>query len=406
MSTEFDKASLRDIDPQGKKILIRVDYNVPLGDDGEVSDDTRLVASLPTVRYLLEKGAALILFSHLGRPKGKRVEKYSLAPVARRLSRLLRTEVAMAPDCIGPEVEKMAAALQPGGVLLLENLRFHAGEEANDPGFAEGIAKLGELYVNDAFGSAHRAHASVVGVPQRVKPAVGGFLMQRELEALGPLLTNPAKPFVAVLGGAKISGKVDVLENLIPRVDGVLIGGGMMFTFVEAAGGKIGRSLLEEDRVEVARGILERARSAGLDFVIAPDCRAAASADGGPVTVAPSNAVPDDLLGADIGPESETLFREKLAGARTVFWNGPMGIFEKPDFAGGTRAVAQIMAEITTQGAITVVGGGDSAAALAAANLTEKVTHVSTGGGASLEFLEGKTLPGVAALDAGAGARA
>jgi phosphoglycerate kinase len=405
MSLEFDKATLRDVDPQGKKALVRVDYNVPLGEDGEVADDTRLVASLPTLRYLLEKGAALILFSHLGRPKGKRVEKYSLAPVARRLSRLLRTEVEMAHDCIGPEVEKMAAALEPGGVLLLENLRFHAGEEANDADFAAAIAGLGDLYVNDAFGSAHRAHASVVGVPERAKPAVGGFLMQRELEALGPLLDNPEKPFLAVLGGAKVSGKIDVLENLIPRVDGVLIGGGMMFTFIKAVGGRIGRSLVEEDRLELAGSMLERARGAGIDFVIAPDCRTAASTEGGEVMVSPSNAVPDDLLGADIGPATEALFREKLEAARTVFWNGPMGIFEKPEFSGGTREVAETMALITANGATTIVGGGDSAAALAAAGLSEKVTHVSTGGGASLEFLEGKTLPGVAALDARTGAR-
>jgi phosphoglycerate kinase len=406
MSREFGKASLRDLDPRSKKVLVRVDYNVPLGDDGEVADDTRLVASIPTLRYLLEKGAALILFSHLGRPKGKRVEKYSLAPVARRLSRLLRTDVEMAPDCIGPEAESRAAALAPGSLLLLENLRFHPGEESNDPEFAEGIARLGDLYVNDAFGSAHRAHASVVGVPERVKPAVGGFLMQRELEALGPLLVSPEKPFYAVLGGAKVSGKVDVLENLLPRVDGVLIGGGMMFTFVKAAGGEIGRSLVEEDRLEMAAGIQQRAAASGAEFLVAPDCRAAASTEGGPTRVVGSGAIPEELLGVDIGPRSVELFRESLGSARTVLWNGPMGIFEKPEFAAGTLAIARTLAEITAQGATTVVGGGDSAAALAQAELSHSVSHVSTGGGASLELLEGKTLPGVAALDARAGATA
>ena len=380
-------------------MLVRVDYNVPLNEDGEVADDTRLVASLATVRYLLQKGAALVLCSHLGRPKGKRDPRYSLAPVARRLSRLLRQEVPLATDCIGPEVEAQARSLQPGAVLLLENLRFHAGEEANDPAFADGLARLGEAFVNDAFGAAHRAHASVVGVAERLHPAVAGFLMQSELEALRPLLEAPAKPFVAILGGAKVSGKLDVILSLLPRVDALLIGGGMMFTFHRAQGGEVGNSLVEPDRLERAREIVEQARTAGVRLLVAPDCRAAPSLDGGPVQVVPAGAVPAGWTGADIGPESEALFAEALADAQTILWNGPMGIFEKPAFASGTLRIAHLLAERTAAGAHTIVGGGDSAAALAAADLTERVSHVSTGGGASLDFLEGKILPGVQALD-------
>jgi phosphoglycerate kinase len=406
MSEDFEKATLRDLDAKGKRILVRVDYNVPIDKDGKVADDTRLVASLPTIRYLLEKGAAIILASHLGRPKGKQAPQYSLKPVATRLSRLLRLDVPLAPDCIGPAVEEQVAKLMPGQVLLLENLRFRPGEEANDPEFSDQLAKLADGYVNDAFGAAHRAHASVVGVPERIKPAVAGFLMQRELESLGRLLESPEHPFLAILGGAKVSGKVDVLESLLTKVDAVLIGGGMMFTFVKAAGGKIGKSLLEEDRIDLASRMMEQARASGVEFVVAPDCRAASSTSGGPIQVMPSNRVPDDLLGVDIGPESEQLFREKIMAARTIFWNGPMGIFETPDFAQGTDAVAQMLAEATKHGARTVIGGGDSAAALAKADLVEAVSHVSTGGGASLEFLEGKTLPGLSALDAKTGAKA
>ena len=341
---------------------------------------------------------------HLGRPKGKRVDSLSLAPVAKRLSRFLRLDVQLAPDCVGEAVESMSQALQPGQVMLLENLRFHAGEESNDDEFADGIARLGDVYVNDAFGAAHRAHASVVGVPERVKPAAAGFLMQRELEQLGSLLHEPARPYVAVLGGAKVSGKVDVLENLIPRVDCILIGGGMMFTFVRSRDGEIGKSLLEEDRIELAGKMWKSAEEHGTELIVAPDCRATTSLDDTQFEVVPSNEVPADRLGADIGPASEALFAEKLRGAKTIFWNGPMGVFEKAAYAGGTLHVAQAIAAESARGARTVVGGGDSVSALTQADLTEKVSHVSTGGGASLELLEGKTLPGLAALDEPQGA--
>ena len=395
----FDKATVRDLEAQGKRVLVRADFNVPLGPDGEVSDDTRIVETLPTLRYLLSKGAAVIAMSHLGRPKGKPEPGASLAPVARRLARLLRMDVPLAADVAGAESARAAAGLGPGQVLLLENLRFDPGEEKNDPGLAERLAALGDAYVNDAFGAAHRAHASTVGVPTVLKPAVAGFLMQKELTALGALLDRPPKPFVAVIGGAKISGKIDVLEHLLGLVDTFLIGGGMMFTFVKAEGGAIGRSLLEADRVEAARHFLERAREKGVRVLVAADCRAAAAPSGGETQVVPASRVPDDLLGVDIGPESEERFRAEILGAKTVLWNGPMGIFEVPGFASGTLAVARAIADATKRGAHTVVGGGDSVAAVHLASVAESITHVSTGGGASLEFLEGKTLPGVDVLD-------
>ena len=398
----FDKATIRDLDAAGKRVLVRVDFNVPLGPDGEVSDDTRIVAALPTIRYLLEKGAAVVLMSHLGRPK-KKDPSASLAPVARRLSRLLRDEVTLAPDVVGPEVTRLAEALPRGKVLLLENLRFYPGEEANDPEFAAQLAGLGQAYVNDAFGTAHRAHASTEGVPARLKPAVAGFLMQKELDALGSVLGTPARPFVAVLGGAKISGKIDVLENLLPKIDRLLVGGGMMFTFVKARGGAIGKSLLEADRVEMAKSFLAKAAERGVEVLVAPDCRVADSPKGGAVQVVSADRVPEDKLGVDIGPEAEKLFRDRVLDAGTVVWNGPMGIFEVPEFASGTLAMAHALAEATKRGAKTVIGGGDSAAAVAAAGVETQVTHVSTGGGASLEFLEGRVLPGVAALDRRAG---
>jgi phosphoglycerate kinase len=402
----FDKATVRDLEiAPGTRVLLRADFNVPLGADGDVSDDTRIVETLPTIRYLLSKGAGVIAMSHLGRPKGKPEPGASLAPVARRLARLLRADVPLAPDVAGLGSAALAKALEPGKVMLLENLRFDPGEEKNDPALARRLADLGQAYVNDAFGAAHRAHASTVGVPEILKPAVAGFLMQKELTALGALLDHPSKPFVAVIGGAKISGKIDVLEHLLGLVDTFLIGGGMMFTFARAEGGAIGRSLLEEDRVETARQFLARAREKGVRVLVAPDCRAAASPKGGDVQVVPSNKVPDDLLGVDIGPDSEERFRAELLGAATVLWNGPMGIFEVPAFASGTLAVARALADATRRGAHTVVGGGDSVAAVHEAGVTGSITHVSTGGGASLEFLEGKTLPGVAVLDARVAAR-
>jgi len=393
------KKGLKDIAPAGRRVLVRVDFNVPVK-DGEVSDDTRIVAALPTIRYLLEKRARVILMSHLGRPKGGPDTKNSLKPVAARLERLLRQPVGFAGDCVGPEVEKAALALKDGEVLLLENLRFHGEEEANDAGFARQLAALGELYVNDAFGTAHRAHASTEGVTRFLRPAVAGFLMQKELDYLGRALERPQRPFVAVLGGAKISGKIDVLTNLLGKVDRLLVGGAMMFTFLKAQGRPTGRSLVEDDRLDMARAVLEQARTRNVDLVLPVDCVASSAADGS----APGRPVAVDGLGADdmgvdIGPESVKLFAQKLDDAKTVVWNGPMGIFEVPAFAEGTMGLARAIAELTGRGAVTVVGGGDSVAAIQQAGLAEKFTHLSTGGGASLEFLEGKVLPGVAALD-------
>jgi phosphoglycerate kinase len=399
VSARFGKATVRDLDAAGRRVLVRVDFNVPIAANGEVADDSRVQASLPTLRYLLDKGASLVLMSHLGRPKGGPSAKESLAPVARRLTRLLRQEVQLAPDCIGEPTAALAKSLAPGGVLLLENLRFHPEEEKNDPAFATALAALGDAYVNDAFGTAHRAHASTAGVPERRKPAVAGFLLQRECEALGSLLEQPARPFVTVIGGAKVSDKIRVLEHLLPRVDRFLIGGGMMFTFIKAEGGEIGDSILDDSGLPVARAFLEQARARGAVVIVAPDCKAAASPTGGATEIVLSHAVPAGRLGVDIGPESVRLFRDALADARTVLWNGPLGIFEVPAFAEGTLAVAGAVAEATGRGAFTVVGGGDSVAALHALGLAERIRHVSTGGGASLEFLEGRTLPGVAALD-------
>ena len=394
----FRKKTLRDIEPAGKRTLVRVDFNVPL-QDGEVSDETRLVASTPTIRYLLHKSARVILMSHLGRPEGVDA-RYSLRPVGRRLERLLRMPVAFAEDCVGPDAEAMARGLGDSRLLLLENLRFHPEEEDNDPTFARRLAGLGELYVNDAFGTAHRAHASTAGVPRLLKPAVAGFLMEKELTYLGRALEEPVRPFAAVLGGAKISGKIDVITALLAKVDRLLIGGAMMFTFLRAQGLPTGRSLVEDDRVERARSILEQAAARNVELLLPVDCVATTALDGSAPsrTTAVEELRPDEI-GVDVGPATVRRFAERLRDAKTVLWNGPLGVFEVPAFAEGTFAMARILAEATARGAITVVGGGDSAAAVQQAGLAEKLTHLSTGGGASLEFLEGKTLPGVAALD-------
>ena len=394
----MDKATVRDVDVRGKRVLERVDFNVPLDESGRITDDTRIRASLPTIQYLLDHGAAVILMSHLGRPKGKADPKYSLRPVAERLSELLGAPVQMAPDCVGPEVERMAAALQPGQILLLENLRFHAEEEANDPAFARQLATLGDLYVNDAFGTAHRAHASTEGVTHDL-PAVGGFLMEKELNFLGSTLENPKRPFVAISGGAKVSDKIAVLDRLIDLADAILIGGGMANTFFKANGLNVGDSLVEDDKLEEARRLMAKAAQTGKRFVLPVDVAVGEkfSADAERTLTTP-DGVAEGWRILDIGPQTIAVFGEVLADAQTIVWNGTMGVAEFPAFAQGTNALIALLVERTAEGATTIVGGGDSAAAVEAAGAADKVSHVSTGGGASLEFLEGRELPGVAAL--------
>ena len=398
-ATSGKKKSVRDLVPGGRRVLVRVDFNVPI-QDGAVSDDSRIVAAIPTIRYLLGKGARLILMSHLGRPKAGPDPKLSLKPVAERLSRLLRMPVKLAPDCVGEETERLARALGDGEVLLLENLRFHPEEEQNDEAFARRLAALGELYVNDAFGTAHRAHASTEGVTRFLRPAVAGFLMQKELDYLGRALEQPARPFIAVLGGAKISGKIDVIKALLTRVNALLIGGAMMFTFLRAQGRATGRSLVEEDKIDLAKTLLDQAAARGVELVLPVDCVVSTAPDGSaPVATRGLDAIGADEMGVDIGPRSVADFAARIRTARTVLWNGPLGIFEVPAFAAGTLGVARAIADATGRGAITIVGGGDSVAAVQQLGLAEKFTHLSTGGGASLEFLEGRVLPGVAALD-------
>ena len=387
----MNKKTIRDIDVQGKRVLVRVDFNVPLK-DGAVADDTRIRAALPTLEYLLEHGAALILCSHLGRPKGKIVPELKMDPVAERLSGLLGVPVAKLDDCVGPEVEAKAAAMQPGDVILLENTRFHPEEKANDPEFAGQLAGLAEVYVDDAFGSAHRAHSSTEGVAHHL-PAVAGFLMEKELEFLGRATENPEHPYVAILGGAKISDKIGVIESLLKQCDRLLIGGGMANTFFKGMGFEVGDSLIEEDAVPTAKSLLDHAAG---QLILPVDVVVADAFDNDAATqvVAP-NEVTAGWRILDVGPKTIATFESALGGAKTVVWNGPLGVFEMPNFAQGTFAVAQLLARLD---AVTVIGGGDSAAAVRQAGLVDKMTHVSTGGGASLEFLEGKTLPGVAVL--------
>ena len=394
------KLSIDQLSMHGKNVLGRVDFNVPLDDDLNVRDDFRIRAALPTIQKIIAEGGRVVLCSHLGRPKGKRVDTMSLKPVAEQLGQLLGKPVAFAPDCIGPEVARLKKSLQNGDVLLLENLRYHPEEEANESEFSRSLAENCDLYVNDAFGSAHRAHASTDGVTNYFTQSAAGYLMNKELKYLGDTLQNPERPFVTILGGAKISGKIDVISHLKERADYLLIGGGMIYTFYKAQKKEIGKSLLEQDRIEMAAEILQDFQSTQCKLVLPEDVMIADKLEGGATTeIVEVDHILPDWMGVDIGPKTIDRFKQILKSARTVVWNGPMGVFEIPEFAKGTEQIAQILAEITAQGATTVVGGGDSAAAVKKYKLTEQLSHVSTGGGASLEFLEGKVLPGVAALN-------
>jgi phosphoglycerate kinase len=394
--------TIQDLTPaevKGRRALVRVDFNVPLDAQGGVADDTRLRAAVPTIQHLRALGARVVLCSHLGRPKGKPDPTYTLAPVAPALGALLGggARVAFVPHVVGPDAEAASRALKDGEVCLLENTRFEAGEEKNDDGLARAFARLGDLYVNDAFGAAHRAHASTEGVAKHLRPAVAGLLMQRELDYLGDALEKPKRPFIAILGGSKISGKIDVIEALLPKVDGILIGGAMACTFYKAMGFETGTSLVEPDRVAMAKELMDRAAfrlTLPHDAMVAP-----AIAEGAKAHAVRRDAIPAGEAMLDIGPESAASYARAIAAAKTIIWNGPMGVFETPPFDAGTLAVARAMAEATGRGATTIIGGGDSAAAVEAAGLAARMSHVSTGGGASLEFLEGKVLPGVAALD-------
>lgn len=394
----MNKLTLDDISLKGKRVLMRVDFNVPMA-EGRVTDDTRIAESLPSINKVLSDGGRAILMSHLGRPKGKVNPEFSLRPIAIRFSELLSRPVRFSSDCVGSEATALANALKDGECLLLENLRFHTEEETNDLAFAKSLASLGEVYVNDAFGTAHRAHASTEGVTHHLSPSVAGYLMKKEIEYLARAVGTPARPYVAILGGAKISGKIDVIQNLMGIVDTLLIGGGMMFTFYKAQGMEIGSSLLEPDKIDLARLLLEHAKKNSIRLLLPVDCVIADRfANDAQRRTVPVSAIPKGWSGLDIGPETIRLFSDELRSAKTVVWNGPMGVFEMDSFAAGTLAIAEALADATRSGAVTIVGGGDSAAAITKAGLEHAVSHVSTGGGASLEFLEGKNLPGLSAL--------
>ena len=399
------KLSIRDIDLANKRVFIRVDFNVPLTEDGStITDDTRIVATLPTLVYALQRKAKVILASHLGRPKGKPNPKYSLRPVVDRLRELLdkklgeKVNVAFAPDCIGEVASEMARQLESGQVLLLENLRFHAEEEANDPVFSKALASLAEIYVNDAFGSAHRAHASVVGITQFVRQAAAGLLMEKELAYLGKAISNPDRPFIAVLGGAKVSDKIEVVQNLMKLADAMLIGGAMAYTFLKAQGLPVGKSLVEADKLDLARGLLDEARRRQFRLRLPVDHVLAESPDSTATKVTDIAHTPDGWMGLDIGPKTIEQFQIEISSGRTIVWNGPLGMFEKPAFAQGTLAIARAVASATKAGATSIIGGGDSVAAVEQAGVASQISHISTGGGASLEFLAGEKLPGVEAL--------
>lgn len=394
----MNKKTIKDVNVEGKRVFVRCDFNVPLDAEGNITDDNRIRAALPTIKYLLDHGAKVVLASHLGRPKNGPEEKYSLKPVAKRLNELLGGKVTMASDVIGEDAQAKVAALKNGEAVLLENVRFHKEEEKNDPEFAKKLAAFADIYVNDAFGTAHRAHASTEGISHFVKTSVAGFLIEKELEIMGGALNNPKRPFVAILGGAKVSDKIGVINNLLEKVDKLLIGGAMAYTFIVAKGGKVGKSMLETDKVDLAKELLEKAAAKGVelylpvDTVIAKEFKADAESK-----VCPTMEIPDEWEGLDIGPKTAEIFADVIKSAKTVIWNGPMGVFEFPKFAVGTKAVAQALAD--NPEATTIIGGGDSAAAIEQLGYADKVTHISTGGGASLEYLEGKVLPGIACLN-------
>lgn len=400
----MSKLSIRDLDLAGKRVFIRVDFNVPLSKEGQITDDTRIRETIPTIEYALRRKARVILAAHLGRPKGKRVDSMSLRPVVDRLRSLLDhvvddgENVAFAPDCVGPIALELASNLEPGQTLLLENLRFHAEEEANDPAFAQQLAALCDVYVNDAFGAAHRAHASTEGITHFVSQSAAGLLMEKELNYLGKAVTEPNRPFVAIIGGAKVSDKIEVINSMLEKVDSLLIGGAMAYTFLNAKGQTTGKSLVEADKIDVARAALEKAKERGVKFLLPVDHVLADkfAADARTEIFSGDGPFPADMMALDIGPETIKLFSAEIADAATIVWNGPMGVAELPPFAKGTNAIASATAK--NQDAISIVGGGDSVAALHNSGVANKITHISTGGGASLEFLEGKTLPGVAAL--------
>lgn len=392
------KMTLRDVDLHGKTVLMRVDFNVPVS-DGVITDDNRIVQALPSIRYILDHGATLVLTSHLGRPGGEVKKEFSLKPVATYLQGALGSVVHFAEDCVGPVADKAVAGAGPGEVILLENVRFHAEEKKNDADFAKKLAAHADLFVNDAFGSSHRAHASVAGVTEFLSPALSGFLLEKEITYLEESVNHPKRPFVAILGGAKVSDKINVIENLLTKVDAILIGGGMTYTFFKAKGLSVGSSLLEEDKVELAASLLKKAEAAGVRFLLPVDSKVADRfSDDAESKWVDQDGIEEGWMALDIGPKTIQLFGDEIRKAKTVLWNGPMGVFEMDNFSAGTFQVAEALAEATALGATTIIGGGDSAAAIKKAGLQDKVSHVSTGGGASLEYLEGKELPGVAVL--------
>ena len=394
------KLTINNVDLKDKRVLVRVDFNVPLDSNQNITNDIRIRASLPTINKIINDGGKAILMSHLGRPKGERKPEFSLKPAAVRLGELLNKEVLFVNDCIGESVMNVVKSMKSGDVLLLENVRFHKGETKNDPEFAEQLAQHGDIYINDAFGSAHRAHASTEGVTKFIKTCAAGYLMEKELDYLGSALANPERPYCAILGGAKISGKIDVINNLMDKVDTLIVGGGMAFTFLKAQGKEIGKSLLEEEKLDMAKDILVKLKDSKAKLLLPVDVVVADEFNNdSPFETVSVENIPASKMGLDIGPETIKLFRDELLKSKTIVWNGPMGVFEMDNFAKGTIAIAQTLAKATENGAVTIVGGGDSAAAISKVGLEDKVSHVSTGGGASLEFLEGKILPGVAALN-------